>query len=145
MRQFLPLTPPLHNFNTTSVTYLVTAAAVGLVLGFIARRRWYARYVSYAIYATAGLAVVTVLQHALCIWILTVDPHRDAGTIPLPAIARYATELSLVLLLFPGPLVQGALLPFIAARDRGWLLALAAFLVVRYSFWSVPWFGAICF
>ncbi|MEO8379689.1 MAG: hypothetical protein ABI779_08495 [Acidobacteriota bacterium] len=145
MRQFLPLTSPLHNFNITGVTYLVIAAAVGLVLGVVVRRRWRARYVAYATYAVAGLAIATVAQHVLCIWILKVDPQRDTGGIPLPAVASYATEISLALLLFPGPVVQGMLLPFIAGRDRGWLLALVTLLVVSYSFWSVPWFGAVVF
>jgi hypothetical protein len=89
---------------------------------------------------------IVLLGHALTIWILSVDPQRNATALPLPQpFAFLALPLTTALLawlpIYLG-LVGGALMLARRSRLSPALVAFAT-LVAAYSVWVKPWIGYI--
>jgi hypothetical protein len=113
---------------------------VGLTCAYWCRR---AAWADKALRCLAvGLTASTLALHGLTSWVLSEDPHRNIGHVPLPAPFASIAETLLLVLLLPGLFWQGALL---AALVRTSGTGHAAFWKglsltgIAYSLWVLPW------
>lgn len=92
------------------------------------------------------LFAIATIVHALTIWILRVDPHRDSGDVPLPFAFALLSAWTTMLLYFVAPVagayvVVRALLALPQWRRRP---AYAAFaLMAAYAIYIAPWATSI--
>lgn len=114
--------------------------ALGLLLAFLLRR--FEVTPNIALWCSVVLLATAVLGHILTGWILSVDPSRASGDIPLPQpFAFFAASVSIFLVLI-GSLIAA----FIAGHSllqirklRKVPLSLAFIFIAAYSIYITPW------
>jgi hypothetical protein len=119
---------------------LLGILALGLLLAFLLRRLEVTPKI--ALWCSIVLLVTAVLGHILTGWILSIDPTRASGNIPLPKPFAFLAESIAIFLVLIGPLVAAFIAGHSLLRIRDWrkaLHSLAFILIAAYAVFITPW------
>ena len=136
---YFPRSYEIWQLNETGRMIVVGCAIVGAIIGTVVawrKRAAMRRRMPLALFALA------VVVHAVTIWILIVDPHRNSGNIPLPFVIGLVAAWASVILHFAAPICGAyvlvrALLAFPDWRRRPSYVAFA--LMAAYAMYIAPW------